>query len=63
MTHYCKRKELSVLLTNDEEEEDSETLVKNRDKKLEATELDQEAEVLLNSVAGFTTPKTMNSGH
>lgn len=47
---------------NNKEEEDSdggEALVNSGDKELETAELDLEVEILLNSVVGFTKPKTM----
>ena len=59
--HRCKRKELSVLLTQDEEdkEADESVLAEEAKPELETAEINQIIEVLLNSVAGLTTPQTM----
>ena len=59
--HRCKRKELNVLLTCDEEgitEEEPEPEI-TPDPELEVAELNQVIEVSLNSVVGLTNPKTM----
>lgn len=59
--HRCKKKELSVLLIHDADEEESSQIDVTEEAvaDLEAVELNQVAEVSLSSVVGLTTPKTM----
>ena len=57
--HRCRRKELSVLLTYEEEEEDEGEIGEEFEEGPPPEEFPPPLEVSLNSVVGITNPKTM----